>query len=368
MTTFALVHGAWHGGWCWERLTPELERRGHRTSSSTCRAPTPTPCSPTTRRSSSRRWRAWGRTSSSSATRSPATRSRSWPRSARSGRSSSSARSIAQPGASFVDQLQAERDIFVPGYEAGLAPADERPVRTWQRADVARETMFQDCAEAVAERRVRRGCARRPRRRTSRRARSTCSPRAGDVRRRRRRPHRQPGLVAARGARAPRGPGDRAARRPLAVPLAAGGAGGRPRRSARLSDVLRVDLLPPRAVLLSPARPVDRPAGERVGEVLEVDVPAGEREHDVSSARRDVVTVNVSRRAVAVGAQLQAQQPCGSVSNSSRRGASSAVIVPVATAWLPSSSVLQPAQLDAAARDEVDVGVGEPAAQLRRAR
>lgn len=30
MATFALVHGAWHGGWCWERLVPELERRGHR--------------------------------------------------------------------------------------------------------------------------------------------------------------------------------------------------------------------------------------------------------------------------------------------------------------------------------------------------
>ena len=30
MSTFALVHGAWHGPWCWERLTPELERRGHR--------------------------------------------------------------------------------------------------------------------------------------------------------------------------------------------------------------------------------------------------------------------------------------------------------------------------------------------------
>ncbi|HVM66781.1 MAG TPA: alpha/beta fold hydrolase [Acidimicrobiales bacterium] len=28
MTTFALVHGAYHGGWCWERLVPELERRG----------------------------------------------------------------------------------------------------------------------------------------------------------------------------------------------------------------------------------------------------------------------------------------------------------------------------------------------------
>ena len=31
MTTFALVHGAWHGAWCWELLEAELERRGHRT-------------------------------------------------------------------------------------------------------------------------------------------------------------------------------------------------------------------------------------------------------------------------------------------------------------------------------------------------
>ena len=30
MTTFALLHGAWHGAWCWDRLIPELERRGHR--------------------------------------------------------------------------------------------------------------------------------------------------------------------------------------------------------------------------------------------------------------------------------------------------------------------------------------------------
>ena len=29
--TFGLVHGAWHGAWCWERLVPELETRGHRT-------------------------------------------------------------------------------------------------------------------------------------------------------------------------------------------------------------------------------------------------------------------------------------------------------------------------------------------------
>jgi uncharacterized protein YjbJ (UPF0337 family) len=31
MTTFALVHGAWHGSWCWERLVPALQRLGHTT-------------------------------------------------------------------------------------------------------------------------------------------------------------------------------------------------------------------------------------------------------------------------------------------------------------------------------------------------
>jgi pimeloyl-ACP methyl ester carboxylesterase len=30
MTTFGLVHGAWHGAWCWDLLVPELEARGHR--------------------------------------------------------------------------------------------------------------------------------------------------------------------------------------------------------------------------------------------------------------------------------------------------------------------------------------------------
>jgi alpha/beta hydrolase family protein len=32
MARFVLVHGAWHGGWCFERLTGELERRGHEVS------------------------------------------------------------------------------------------------------------------------------------------------------------------------------------------------------------------------------------------------------------------------------------------------------------------------------------------------
>ncbi len=28
--TFVLVHGAWHGGWCWRRVADILTARGHR--------------------------------------------------------------------------------------------------------------------------------------------------------------------------------------------------------------------------------------------------------------------------------------------------------------------------------------------------
>ena len=27
MSTFVLVHGAWHGAWCWERALPDLAAR-----------------------------------------------------------------------------------------------------------------------------------------------------------------------------------------------------------------------------------------------------------------------------------------------------------------------------------------------------
>jgi pimeloyl-ACP methyl ester carboxylesterase len=30
MATYVLVSGAWHAGWCWERVVPELEAAGHR--------------------------------------------------------------------------------------------------------------------------------------------------------------------------------------------------------------------------------------------------------------------------------------------------------------------------------------------------
>src|SRR5580704_13879861 len=29
MSTFVLVHGAWHGGWCWKRVRKALQAQGH---------------------------------------------------------------------------------------------------------------------------------------------------------------------------------------------------------------------------------------------------------------------------------------------------------------------------------------------------
>ena len=30
MSTFVLIHGSWHGAWCWYKVIPRLERAGHR--------------------------------------------------------------------------------------------------------------------------------------------------------------------------------------------------------------------------------------------------------------------------------------------------------------------------------------------------
>src|SRR4028119_2195925 len=29
MSTFVLIHGAFHGAWCWDKVTPQLEQGGH---------------------------------------------------------------------------------------------------------------------------------------------------------------------------------------------------------------------------------------------------------------------------------------------------------------------------------------------------
>jgi len=30
MATYVLIHGAWHGGWCWDKVVPLLRKKGHK--------------------------------------------------------------------------------------------------------------------------------------------------------------------------------------------------------------------------------------------------------------------------------------------------------------------------------------------------
>ncbi len=30
MSTYLLIHGAWHGGWCWDKVVPIMEKAGHK--------------------------------------------------------------------------------------------------------------------------------------------------------------------------------------------------------------------------------------------------------------------------------------------------------------------------------------------------
>lgn len=39
MTNFVLVHGAWHGGWCWRRLADILRDAGHKVATPTLTGP-----------------------------------------------------------------------------------------------------------------------------------------------------------------------------------------------------------------------------------------------------------------------------------------------------------------------------------------
>jgi pimeloyl-ACP methyl ester carboxylesterase len=147
VSTFALVHGAWHGAWCWERLVPELERRGHRAvavnlpcddpaatfadyADVVVRALDGTDDAPFLVGHS-----LGGMTIPLVAARRPV-------------------RALVYlcalvpvPGASMAEQVRAEPDTFVPGFEAGVDRAGR-----WADFAVAHATMYAGCAEADARR------------------------------------------------------------------------------------------------------------------------------------------------------------------------------------------------------------------------
>jgi pimeloyl-ACP methyl ester carboxylesterase len=148
VSTFALVHGAWHGAWCWERLTPELEARGHRVVAPDLPSDDPTATFITyadvvedaiageddvvlVGHSLA------GNTIPLVAERRPVSRLVYL------------CAVVPIPGRSFNETVGIERDTFVHGYQAGLI-ADDQGRSIWVDEDIARQTFYADCDERDA--------------------------------------------------------------------------------------------------------------------------------------------------------------------------------------------------------------------------
>ena len=149
MATFALVHGAWHGAWCWERLSPELERLGHRVvtmdlpcddpgaafgtyADVVCAALDDVRDQPVVVGHSLA-----GHTIPLVAARRPVRRLVFL------------CALLPLPGVSFAQQIQEDPSMLFRGeYEPGLAPPDDGGCRRWQDFEIARRTFYADCTDA----------------------------------------------------------------------------------------------------------------------------------------------------------------------------------------------------------------------------
>ncbi len=148
MSTFALVHGAWHGAWCWERLAPELEARGHRVIAPDLPSDDPAATFITYADVVEQALAGEddvvlvghslaGQTVPLVAARRPVSRIVYL------------CAVVPIPGRSFNEQAGIEPDMFLPGYQAGLI-ADDEGRSSWVDEDIARHTFFADCDERDA--------------------------------------------------------------------------------------------------------------------------------------------------------------------------------------------------------------------------
>jgi pimeloyl-ACP methyl ester carboxylesterase len=151
MATFALVHGAWHGAWSWERLSPELEVAGHSVVAVDlpCDDPQSTFSDYADMVVASLEdadddvvvvgHSLAGQTIPMVAARRPVQRLVYL------------CALIALPGRSFFEQLGgADPVIMLPNYEAGLGELDKEGRRRWVDFGVAWSEMYGDCDEETA--------------------------------------------------------------------------------------------------------------------------------------------------------------------------------------------------------------------------
>jgi pimeloyl-ACP methyl ester carboxylesterase len=146
MTTFALVHGAWHGGWCWEKLTPLLRQAGHDVvtpdlpsddgSARTFDAYADVVCAALEKRDGDVvvvGHSLGGPTATLVAARRP-TRHLVY-----------LCGMIPKPGHSLFDQWQSQPDLASSDWNKGLSEADAQLRTTWVDLNLARALFYADC-------------------------------------------------------------------------------------------------------------------------------------------------------------------------------------------------------------------------------
>ncbi len=150
MTTFGLVHGGWHGGWCWERLVPELEARGHRAIVMDL------PCD-----DASATFEDYAAVVTDALADAPddvvvvghSLAGQTIPLVAERRRVSRVVYLCAllpAVGCTLVEQLRSEEGMLDRGYVAGLGEVDEHGRRAWVDLDLARHHLYADCDDADA--------------------------------------------------------------------------------------------------------------------------------------------------------------------------------------------------------------------------
>lgn len=150
MTTFGLVHGAWHGAWCWERLAPELLRQGHEVIA----VELPSDDAAAT-------FSTYADVVVDAMEAEPAGSVLVAHSMAGLSVPIAAARLpvgavifvcglIAAPGRSLVDQFMEEPHLLVPGYDEGLGEPDDQGRSQWVDLEAARATLYADCDEATA--------------------------------------------------------------------------------------------------------------------------------------------------------------------------------------------------------------------------
>jgi len=151
MATFALVHGGWHGSWCWESLTPLIEQRGHDVvtmdlpcddGSATLETYADVACDALMGRNDDVLLVGHsfgGHTIPLVAERRPV-RHLIYLCSV-----------VPKIGSSLMDQVTDDPDMSNSGYFQALSEPDEQSRQVWVDLELARKHLFADCDESTAD-------------------------------------------------------------------------------------------------------------------------------------------------------------------------------------------------------------------------